>query len=187
MVQLVRGLDCLPEPTRQHEVVDVHGSFVARLDLSWPELGLFVELDGQHHEGQPCTTRAERRRSSPRPDGYRVASPGTRWFACRTQPRAGSSRSRRRLVAGREPRRQPILGLPPGQLTGRKRRLRATAGYPTSPERQAWNAMRVTPLASANGVWPPGPAALPRLGSTGVEYTRLHGPSGPSHLAAPTT
>jgi hypothetical protein len=53
MVQLVRELDCLPEPTRQHEVVDAHGAFVARLDLSWPELGLFVELDGQHHAGQP--------------------------------------------------------------------------------------------------------------------------------------
>ena len=53
MVQLVRGLGCLPDPKRQHEIVDPHGSFVARLDLSWPELGLFVELDGQHHEGQP--------------------------------------------------------------------------------------------------------------------------------------
>jgi hypothetical protein len=53
MVQLARGLDCLPEPARQHVVVDGHGSFVARLDVSWPDLGLFVELDGQHHEGQP--------------------------------------------------------------------------------------------------------------------------------------
>jgi hypothetical protein len=53
MVQLVRSIDSLPDPVRQHEVVDEHGTFVARLDLSWPELGLFVELDGQHHEGQP--------------------------------------------------------------------------------------------------------------------------------------
>jgi very-short-patch-repair endonuclease len=53
MVQLVRGIAGLPEPTRQHVVVDEWGSFVARVDLSWPELGLFLELDGQHHEGQP--------------------------------------------------------------------------------------------------------------------------------------
>jgi hypothetical protein len=53
MVQLVRGIAGLPEPTRQHEVVDQWGSSVARVDLSWPELGLFLELDGQHHEGQP--------------------------------------------------------------------------------------------------------------------------------------
>jgi hypothetical protein len=53
MVQLVRGVEGLPEPTRQHEVVDECGSFVARVDLSWPELGLFLELDGQHHERQP--------------------------------------------------------------------------------------------------------------------------------------
>jgi hypothetical protein len=25
--------------------------FVARLDLAWPELGLFIELDGQHRSG----------------------------------------------------------------------------------------------------------------------------------------
>jgi hypothetical protein len=53
MVQLVRGIASLPEPTRQHEVFDSAGTFVARVDLSWPELGLFIELDGQHHEGQP--------------------------------------------------------------------------------------------------------------------------------------
>jgi very-short-patch-repair endonuclease len=53
MVQLVRGIAGLPEPTRQHVVVDEWGSFVARVDLSWPELGLFLELDGLHHEGQP--------------------------------------------------------------------------------------------------------------------------------------
>jgi Protein of unknown function (DUF559) len=53
MVQLVRGIDGVPEPTRQHQIVDQHGSFVARVDLSWPDLGLFLELDGQHHEGQP--------------------------------------------------------------------------------------------------------------------------------------
>jgi hypothetical protein len=53
MVQLARGIDCLPEPTRQREVFDREGAFVARVDLCLPELGLFIELDGQHHEAQP--------------------------------------------------------------------------------------------------------------------------------------
>jgi Protein of unknown function (DUF559) len=53
MVQLARGIERLPDPTRQYEVVDRYGSFVARVDLSWLELGLFLELDGQQHKGQP--------------------------------------------------------------------------------------------------------------------------------------
>ena len=42
----------LDNPTRQF-VVYKDGVFVARVDLAWPELGLFLELDGQHHKGQP--------------------------------------------------------------------------------------------------------------------------------------
>jgi hypothetical protein len=53
MVQLVRAVPGLPPPSRQIEVFDAHGQFVARVDLAWPELGLFIELDGQHHKGQP--------------------------------------------------------------------------------------------------------------------------------------
>lgn len=53
MVQLARTVDGLPEPVRQLEVSDGEGCFVARVDLAWPELGLFVELDGQQHRGQP--------------------------------------------------------------------------------------------------------------------------------------
>src|SRR5439155_25335765 len=34
-------------------VVDLYGQFVARVDLAWPKLGLFIELDGEHHAGQP--------------------------------------------------------------------------------------------------------------------------------------
>ena len=37
----------LPDPVRQLRVGH------ARLDLAWPALGLFVELDGQHHKDQP--------------------------------------------------------------------------------------------------------------------------------------
>ena len=54
MVQLIRDLTDLPPPVRQYEVYDSNGVFVARVDLCWPELGVFLELDGQHHLGQPA-------------------------------------------------------------------------------------------------------------------------------------
>ena len=53
MVQLSRLVPGLPPPSRQVTVMDAEGNFVARVDLAWPELGLFLELDGQHHRGQP--------------------------------------------------------------------------------------------------------------------------------------
>lgn len=49
MVQLIRTVPGLPEPVRQLWI-EVAG---ARLDLAWPQLGLFIELDGQHHKDQP--------------------------------------------------------------------------------------------------------------------------------------
>jgi hypothetical protein len=49
MVQLIRTVPGLPAPARQLWIEAAH----ARLDLAWPELGLFVELDGQHHKDQP--------------------------------------------------------------------------------------------------------------------------------------
>ena len=52
-VQLRRCVPGSTEPLRQVVVVDEHGQFVARVDFAWPELGLFIELDGQHHAGQP--------------------------------------------------------------------------------------------------------------------------------------
>ena len=50
---MVRTLPGFPELERQHVVVDRRGLFIARVDLGEPELGFFLELDGQHHEGQP--------------------------------------------------------------------------------------------------------------------------------------
>jgi len=47
MVQLVRTVPGLPDPVRQLVV----GS--APVDLAWPDIGLFIELDGQQHAGQP--------------------------------------------------------------------------------------------------------------------------------------
>jgi hypothetical protein len=53
MVQLARVVRSIGPPTRQLVVVDSHEGFVARVDLAWPELGLFIELDGEHHRDQP--------------------------------------------------------------------------------------------------------------------------------------
>lgn len=52
-VQLRRRVVGSTEPLRQVEVVNRWGEFVAFVDFAWPELGLFIELDGQHHPGQP--------------------------------------------------------------------------------------------------------------------------------------
>jgi very-short-patch-repair endonuclease len=53
MVQLIRSDSTLPSPTRQVEVRNEFGDFVARVDLAYPSLGVFLELDGQHHQDQP--------------------------------------------------------------------------------------------------------------------------------------
>ena len=53
MVQLARTVPGLNEPTRQHRATRSDGTFVARVDICWPDLGLFLELDGQHHADQP--------------------------------------------------------------------------------------------------------------------------------------
>jgi hypothetical protein len=53
MVQLARTVPRLGDLARQYEVHDANGLFVARLDLSDLERGFFLELDGEHHKGQP--------------------------------------------------------------------------------------------------------------------------------------
>jgi len=52
-VQLCRTVAGLGDPVRQYEVRNRWGEFVAFVDLCWPDLGIFLELDGQQHEGQP--------------------------------------------------------------------------------------------------------------------------------------
>lgn len=53
MVQRIRAVPSLPTPQRQVVVRDEHDQFVARVDVAWRELGLFLELDGLGHKGQP--------------------------------------------------------------------------------------------------------------------------------------
>ncbi len=50
--QICRRLG-VPEPQRQVEIRSEHGTFIAFVDFAWPELGLFIELDGQGHKDQP--------------------------------------------------------------------------------------------------------------------------------------
>lgn len=69
-VQLARSIPGLREPVRQYEVRNRHGDFVAFVDLAWPELGLFIELDGQQHKGQPVYD-AKRQTAVTRATGWR--------------------------------------------------------------------------------------------------------------------
>ena len=52
-MQLIRRDPLIPTPVRQFAIYDEHGNFVGRPDLCWPELGIFLELDGQGHKDQP--------------------------------------------------------------------------------------------------------------------------------------
>ncbi|MEY2469971.1 MAG: hypothetical protein QOF21_2669 [Actinomycetota bacterium] len=52
-VQMCRVTAGVPEPQRQVRVYDEYREFVARVDLAWPELGVFFELDGEGHKNQP--------------------------------------------------------------------------------------------------------------------------------------
>jgi hypothetical protein len=53
-IQLIREDPLMPTPIRQFPIWDpVTQRIVARVDLCWPDLGIFIELDGQWHEDQP--------------------------------------------------------------------------------------------------------------------------------------
>jgi hypothetical protein len=102
MVQLIRAIPFLPEPTRQLEVVDPNESFVARVDLSWPELGLFLELDGQHHEDQPVYD-ARRETAVVAATGW---LPGR--FTWHEVVRIPQTTSRRLIALAEQARRRPL-------------------------------------------------------------------------------
>lgn len=52
-VQLIRQDPRIPRPVRQFTIYDADDNFVGRPDLCWPDLGIFLELDGQGHKNQP--------------------------------------------------------------------------------------------------------------------------------------
>ena len=99
-VQMIRSAG-LPTPQRQVEVFTADGRFVARVDLAWPELGVFLELDGQGSQGSTGVRRREA-------DSHR----GNDWMArrslhlatSRTQRESDGARHRRRARAGEAPR-----------------------------------------------------------------------------------
>jgi len=102
MVQLVRMIAGLDAPLRQVNVYDEHGLFVARVDLAWPALGPFIELDSTRVSR--FTTPAARPRSSPRPVGWSDGSPGVKSRTTRSQLPADSPSSSSRRAAGRSRR-----------------------------------------------------------------------------------
>ncbi len=40
----------LPTPEEEYEVFDASGRFVARVDFAYPDLKIYIEVDGSHHE-----------------------------------------------------------------------------------------------------------------------------------------
>jgi len=71
-LQLARATP-LGELARQVEVLSEHGTFIARVDLCESDLGVFLELDGQQHRGQPVYDAAR--------ETAVVAATG--WLPCR--------------------------------------------------------------------------------------------------------
>jgi hypothetical protein len=53
MVQLARDVPEVGELVRQYPVWNDHEVLIALLDLSRPDLGFFIELDGEQHKDQP--------------------------------------------------------------------------------------------------------------------------------------
>jgi hypothetical protein len=62
-LQLIRGAG-LPPPVRQHTVFDEGGRCVGRLDVCWPEVGLWVELDGRATHTRAPALLADRHRQN---------------------------------------------------------------------------------------------------------------------------
>jgi len=89
-VQLRRTVLGSTEPCRQVEVRDQYGETVAFVDFAWPELGIFIELDGQHHLGQPVHD-ARRETAVVASRGWLVGRfTGTRSSVIPSQPRDDS-------------------------------------------------------------------------------------------------
>ena len=103
-IQLARSAGT-PTPTRQHEVT-AHGRHVATVDVAWPELGVFAELDGELHKDQPVHDAAR--------ETAVVAATG--WLCCRftwTAVVLNPTPTKRRLLEVlAQARRRPILMTP---------------------------------------------------------------------------
>jgi hypothetical protein len=87
MIQLVRRAG-LADPERQYVVNDDDGCFVARVDLCWPNPGVFVELDGQQHRDEPIYDARRETAVVAATGGCRGDSPGTMSSAFRARQAA---------------------------------------------------------------------------------------------------
>lgn len=98
MVQVARLVPGLPPPIRQF-VVDEDGRFVARVDLCWPELGIFLELDGEGHRDQPVHDAA-RQTDVAATTGWLCGR--FSWTEVRQHPRASAARLARLAEQARQ-------------------------------------------------------------------------------------
>lgn len=71
-LRLLLVLAGLPPPAVQHEVRDVAGRFVARLDLAYPQLRVGLEYDGDHHRDRAVFRRDLERHNELRLCGWTV-------------------------------------------------------------------------------------------------------------------
>lgn len=62
----------LPRPLTQHTIRTSTGSFVARVDLAWPEFRVVVEYDGAHHDERAQVLRDRQRLNAIRLSGWNV-------------------------------------------------------------------------------------------------------------------
>lgn len=70
MLRVLLGLEGFPRLVAQHDVVDVAGSFVARLDLANRELRVGIEYDGAYHLDPAQVVKDRVRRDRVRANGW---------------------------------------------------------------------------------------------------------------------
>ena len=62
-LQVIRTAN-VPPPVRQHRVLDSRGRCLGRLDVCWPDVGLWVELDGRGSHDRPAALLSDRHRQN---------------------------------------------------------------------------------------------------------------------------
>jgi len=115
-LQLIRAA-ALPPPVRQHTVFDDVGRCVGRLDVCWPEVGLWVELDGRATHTQGPALLSDRHRQNQLADRLQWLPLRFTWEDVVARPRQTArftehAYARRRVqaegtVAGLPQQRQP--------------------------------------------------------------------------------
>jgi hypothetical protein len=64
----------LPPPTPQYDVYDAVGSWIARVDFAWEDLGVILECDGfEYHQDRAAFERDRRRWTALTRAGWKVA------------------------------------------------------------------------------------------------------------------